>query len=42
MLENGFQDYLFHHLSKDWGDADQPVAPRNLYLALLEDESDIF
>lgn len=36
---NGFQDELLHHLSRDWGDADQPLVPWVLP-ALSEGRSD--
>jgi len=38
---NGFQDQLLHHLRRDQGEADGPVVPWVLLLALLEDRSDI-
>lgn len=35
---NGFQDYSFHLIPRDQGDADQPVI---LQILFLEDRSDI-
>lgn len=42
MFEQGFQDHLLHQIPKDQGEADQPVVPCILLLALLEDRSDIW
>ena len=39
-LRGDIQNELFHHLSKDWGEADRPVALWVLCLALFEDWGD--
>jgi len=41
LLDDGLQDKLLHHLSRDGGEADRPVVPWVLLLALFEDWSDI-
>jgi len=41
LLVDDLQDKLLHHLSWDGGEADQPVVPWVLLLALFEDWSDI-
>ena len=41
LLRDDVQNELFHHLSRDGGEADRPVAPRVLLLALFEDWNDI-
>jgi len=41
LLDDGLQDKLLHHLSWDGGEADRPVVPWVLLLALFEDWSDI-
>jgi len=40
LLDDGLQDKLLHHLSRDGGEADRPVVPWVLLLALFEDWSD--
>jgi len=40
LLDDGLQDKLLHHLSWDGGEADHPVVPWVLLLALFEDWSD--
>ena len=37
LLHDGLQDKLLHHLSRDGGEADRPVIPWVLLLALFED-----
>lgn len=40
MFGNGFQDYLLHpEMSRDWGEAGQPVVPQFLLLAFLQGRS---
>ena len=39
LLDDGLQDKLLHHLSRDDGEADRPVVPWVLLLALFEDWS---
>jgi len=39
-LDDGLQGKLLHHLSRDGGEADRPVVPWLLLLALLEDWRD--
>jgi len=41
LLDDGLQDKLLHHLSRDGGEADRPVVPWVLRLALFEDWRDI-
>ena len=41
LLDDGLQGELLHHLSWDGGEADWPVVPCVLLLALFEDWSDI-
>ena len=41
LLDDDLQNELPHHLSRDGGEADQPVVPWVLLLALFEDWSDI-
>ena len=41
LLHDGLQDKLLHHLSRDGGEADRPVVPWVLLLALFEDWRDI-
>ena len=41
LLHDDLQDELLHHLSRDGGDADRPVDPWVLFLALFEDWSEI-
>jgi len=41
MFGDGFQEYLLHPLSRDTGEADQPVVTCVFFLACLEDASDI-
>ena len=40
LLDDGLQDKLLHHLTRDGGEADRPVVPWVLLLALFEDWSD--
>jgi len=40
LLRDDIQNELFHHLSQDGGEADRPVVPWVLPLALFEDWSD--
>ena len=40
LLDDDLQDELLHHLSRDGGEADWPVVPWVLLLALFEDWSD--
>jgi len=40
LLRDDICNELFHHLSRDGGEADQPVVPWVLLLALFEDWSD--
>jgi len=42
LLVDDLQDKLLHHLSWDGGEADRPVVPWVLLLALFEDWSDNF
>lgn len=42
LFENGLQDYLLHHLLRDWVQAYQAVVPLISSLALLEDRDDIY
>ena len=37
---NGFRDSWLHHLPRDQGEVDQPVAPQTFALALPEGRSD--
>jgi len=39
LLDDGLQDKLLHHLSRDGGEADQPVVPWVLLLSLFADWS---
>jgi len=41
LLDHELQDKLLHHLSQDGGEADRPVVPWVLLLALFEDWSNI-
>ena len=41
VFRNGFNDYLFHYLSREQAEADWPVPAQILLLALLDDRSDI-
>ena len=41
LLHDGLQDKLLHHLSRDGGEADQPVVPWVLLPPLFEDWNDI-
>ena len=41
LLDDDLQDEVLHHLSWDGSEADQPVVPWVLLLALFEDWSDI-
>ena len=41
LLDDDLQDKLLHHLSRDGGEADRPVVPWALLLALFEEWSDI-
>ena len=41
LLDDDLQDKLLHHLSRDGAEADRPVVPWVLLLALFEDWSDI-
>jgi len=41
LLNDDIQSELFHHLSRDGGEANWPVVPGVLLLALFEDWSDI-
>jgi len=40
LLRDNIHNELLHHLSRDGGEADQPVVPSVLLLALFEDWSD--
>jgi len=40
LLDDGLQDELLHHLSRDGGETDRPVVPWVLLLALFEDWTD--
>ena len=40
LLDDGLQNELLHHLSRDGGEADRPVVPWVLLLGLFEDWSD--
>jgi len=41
LLNDGIQNELLHHLSRDEGEAVRPLVPWILLLALFEDWSDI-
>jgi len=41
LLVDDLQDKVLHHLSRDGGEADRPVVPWILLIALFEDWSDI-
>ena len=41
LLDDEIQDELLHHISRDRSEADRPVVPWVLLLALFEDWSDI-
>jgi len=41
LLDDDLQDKMLNHLSRDGGEADRPVVPWVLLLALFEDWSDI-
>ena len=41
LLVDDLQNELLHHVSQDGGEADRPVVPWVLLLALFEDWSDI-
>jgi len=41
LLNDDIQNEVFHHLSRDGGEADQPVVSWDILLALFEDWSDI-